>query len=55
MGGTIRRLVQQNHDVHVAYETSGNIAVGDEGSNKIHALYQWFQPAFCRLKRQHHL
>lgn len=30
MGGTIRRLVQQNHDVHVAYETSGNIAVGDE-------------------------
>ena len=23
MGGTLRRLVQQNHDVHVAYETSG--------------------------------
>ena len=30
MGGTIRRLVEQQHDVHVAYETSGNIAVGDE-------------------------
>lgn len=30
MGGTLRRLVQQGHDVHVAYETSGNIAVGDE-------------------------
>ena len=30
MGGTIRRLVQQGHEVHVAYETSGNIAVGDE-------------------------
>ena len=30
MGGTIRRLVEQKHDVHVAYETSGNIAVGDE-------------------------
>ena len=30
MGGTIRRLMQQKHDVHVAYETSGNIAVGDE-------------------------
>ena len=30
MGGTIRRLMQQHHDVHVAYETSGNIAVGDE-------------------------
>ena len=30
MGGTIRCLVEQKHDVHVAYETSGNIAVGDE-------------------------
>jgi glucosamine-6-phosphate deaminase len=30
MGGTIRRLVEQHHDVHIAYETSGNIAVSDE-------------------------
>lgn len=30
MGGTVRRLVEQHHDVHIAYETSGNIAVGDE-------------------------
>ena len=30
MGGTLRRLGQQGHEVHVAYETSGNIAVGDE-------------------------
>lgn len=30
MGGTLRRLVQQGHEVHVAYQTSGNIAVGDE-------------------------
>ena len=30
MGGTLRRLIEQGHDVHVAYETSGNIAVGDE-------------------------
>lgn len=30
MGGTIRRLVEQKHEVHLAYETSGNIAVGDE-------------------------
>ena len=30
MGGTLRRLVQQGHEVHVAYETSGNIAVNDE-------------------------
>lgn len=30
MGGTFIRLVQQGHDVHVAYETSGNIAVHDD-------------------------
>ncbi len=30
MGGTFHRLVVQKHDVHVAYQTSGNIAVGDE-------------------------
>ena len=30
MGGTLKRLVDQKHDVHVAYQTSGNIAVGDE-------------------------
>ncbi|MFA6677503.1 MAG: PIG-L family deacetylase, partial [Bacteroidales bacterium] len=30
MGGTLRRLIDQKHDLHVAYETSGNIAVGDE-------------------------
>ena len=30
MGGTLRRLCDQNHEVHVAYQTSGNIAVGDE-------------------------
>ena len=31
MGGTLKRLVSQGHDVHVAYETSGNIAVGRRG------------------------
>lgn len=30
MGGTFQRLVDQHHEVHVAYQTSGNIAVGDE-------------------------
>ena len=30
MGGTFNRLVVQGHDVHVAYETSGNLAVNDE-------------------------
>ncbi|TAJ11385.1 glucosamine-6-phosphate deaminase [Marinilabiliaceae bacterium JC017] len=30
MGGTLLRLVDQGHDVHVAYETSGNVAVSDD-------------------------
>ncbi len=29
MGGTFQRLVDQGHEVHVAYQTSGNIAVHD--------------------------
>ena len=30
MGGTFIRLVEQGHDVHVAYQTSGNVAVYDD-------------------------
>ena len=30
MGGTLTRLADQGHEVHVAYQTSGNIAVFDE-------------------------
>ena len=29
MGGTLQRLAAQGHEVHVAYQTSGNIAVAD--------------------------
>lgn len=29
MGGTFDRLVAQGHEVHIAYQTSGNIAVSD--------------------------
>ncbi len=45
MGGTIRRLIQQGHDVHVAYETSGNIAVADEEVR----LYMHFINGFNQL------
>ena len=30
MGGTFQRLQDQGHDVHIVYQTSGNIAVTDE-------------------------
>ena len=32
--GTFDRLVAQGHEVHVAYQTSGNIAVSDEEALK---------------------
>ncbi|MCF8714781.1 glucosamine-6-phosphate deaminase [Joostella atrarenae] len=34
MGGTFSRLIDQGHEVHVAYQTSGNIAVTDEEALK---------------------
>ena len=34
MGGTFLRLVEQGHDVHVVYQTSGNIAVSDDDALK---------------------
>ena len=34
MGGTFRKLVKQGHDVHVAYQVSGNIAVFDDDARK---------------------
>jgi glucosamine-6-phosphate deaminase len=34
MGGTFDRLVSQGHEVHVAYQTSGNIAVSNDEALK---------------------
>ena len=47
MGGTLRRLVQQGHDVHVAYETSGNIAVGDEEVTRFMHFINGFNQLFA--------
>ena len=30
MGGTVRRLIQQGHDVSIAFQTDGDVAVSDE-------------------------
>lgn len=35
MGGTLIRLLEDQHDVHVAYMTSGNIAVFDHDARRI--------------------
>jgi glucosamine-6-phosphate deaminase len=45
MGGTLIRLCQQGHEVHTAYQTSGNIAVFDEAALR-HAD---FVSEFCAL------
>jgi glucosamine-6-phosphate deaminase len=42
MGGTFDRLVQQGHEVHIAYQTSGNIAVSDEEALKFAEISKAF-------------
>lgn len=46
MGGTFKRLVDQKHNVHVAYQTSGNIAVGDEEVIRYTALMEDVRRAY---------
>ncbi len=43
MGGTFLRLIDQGHEVHVAYQTSGNIAVTDEEALKFAEVANSFQ------------
>ncbi|MCB9080364.1 MAG: glucosamine-6-phosphate deaminase [Lewinellaceae bacterium] len=45
MGGTFLRLVDQKHDVHVAYQTSGNIAVHDHDALRFVEFLQEFTAA----------
>jgi len=42
MGGTFHRLVSQGHEVHVAYQTSGNIAVSNSDVLKYVEVYESF-------------
>ncbi len=46
MGGTLRRLVEQGHEVHVVYETSGNIAVSDEEVTRFMHFINGFNQLF---------
>lgn len=50
MGGTIQRLVSQGHDLHVAYQTSGNIAVGDEEVTRFMHFVNGFNQLFMDSK-----
>ncbi len=46
MGGTFQRLVDQGHDVHVAYQTSGNIAVADDEASRFMEFVVDYNHAF---------
>jgi len=46
MGGTLIRLVDQGHEVHVAYQTSGNIAVFDDDTIRFCDFMADFNKAF---------
>ncbi len=46
MGGTFIRLCDQGHEVHVAYQTSGNIAVFDSAALRHADFVQEFTAAF---------
>jgi glucosamine-6-phosphate deaminase len=52
MGGTLIRLVDQLHDVHVAYMTSGNIAVFDHDAWRFSDFVVEFNRLFA-LDREH--
>ena len=61
MGGTLKRLVDQGHDVHVAYQTSGNIAVGDEDMmryvmlmDSIASRFAIDTPEFAKISKEIH-
>lgn len=46
MGGTLQRLVDQKHEVHVAYQTSGNIAVDDDEVIRYISFIKGFKDMF---------
>jgi glucosamine-6-phosphate deaminase len=52
MGGTFIRLCEQGHEVHVAYQTSGNIAVFDEAALRHADFVREFARAFGMGERQ---
>lgn len=46
MGGTFQRLKDQKHEVHVAYQTSGNIAVADTEAHRFMEFVMDYNHAF---------
>ncbi|WP_209399626.1 glucosamine-6-phosphate deaminase [Pseudozobellia sp. WGM2] len=45
MGGTFDRLVEQGHEVHIVYQTSGNIAVSDADALRYAGIAKRIKPS----------
>lgn len=58
MGGTLNRLVEQNHEVHVAYHVSGNIAVNDDYATRflsfVNSYADYYAPEEKTLKGKYY-
>ncbi len=54
MGGTLIRLNQDGHEVHVAYMTSGNIAVFDHDALRVADLVTEYNRIFGSTTIDHH-
>jgi glucosamine-6-phosphate deaminase len=62
MGGTLDRLIEQGHEVHVAYQTSGSNAVTDEDALKFLEVNRMMNPGkdieklirFIKQKMKYH-
>jgi len=52
MGGTFLRLVEHKHEVHVAYQTSGNIAVTDDYSLRYLDFLKAYQDHFYKENKK---
>ena len=52
MGGTLIRLNEDKHDVHIAYMTSGNIAVFDHDARRVAELVADYNQIF-EIDREH--
>lgn len=57
MGGTLIRLVDQKHHVHVAYQVSGNIAVSDDAAfrfiDSVREYQQTYEPDNNKIVKQY--
>ncbi len=49
MGGTFDRLVEQGHEVHIAYQTSGNIAVSDDDALRFAEVAKSMSPDSTKI------